>query len=1386
LSTDPVPAAASGDVEDGDRVTLDSLRRVAGRYRVEALLGKGGMASVYRVFDESSGRPVALKRATAALGTKRDALFEREYHTLAGLRHPRIIEVYEYGVDGDTPYYTMELLEGEDLRELAPMPWRQACAYLRDVATSLALLHAQRLVHRDIAPRNVWRTRDGRCKLIDFGALMPFGTARELVGTPAYMPPEALYNMPLDQRADLYALGALAYWMVTGRNAFRASRLADLPFVWERKPELPSALVRAARQMDPRLEDLPEALDELILSLLNRDALGRPASAAEVIDRLNALAGLEAEESLQAAESYLASTAFVGRAPELELMRKTLEHACSGKGASVLVESAPGMGKSRLVVHFGLTAQLEGATLVRVEARLHSTRFGVARAIALRLFDLLPDAALEAARPYAEPLGWLSPDLYRRVAGSDAPALAPVPRAVGEARMRIQSALQDWVLELSQVRPLVLAVDDLEASDESSAGVLAVLSHRAPKHRLLVVGTIESSKARQAGPVLQTLMRNSERVELKSLTFDETKALVRSTFGDVLHLARLSQHLYTLCNGNPRHCLELINHLVREDIVRHVEGTWLLPQELSAARLPATFNDALAARLRPLGQEARALGRLLSVHTGALPVELPFAVARSSSRQEVSWALDELLREAVLVSSGEAYHFSRDEMRVMLAAELEPEAARVAHRHFGEALLESAQENAVKMLEAGLHLFRGGDERRGSELITRAGVQLTLVEADSLQSAIPALEEIVQLYKSRGRPRFELIAPLAPLASAAYYADRQLAPKYGDETLLILREALGLARAEKLRRWLGSKLGLIVGLVGGMIGLRRLSKSGRVPTFRETFALFFNSVATLTGVYTISIDFETAQRYARLLEPLRSLGKNHVASFMADYCRNIALMLTDEFVDVRDRWLSLLDRLQSSEPVRDLPVDTLPLYLGGGLYACGILESWRDGPSALEFAARLDRMGMKLYEMAADQIRMQYYANQGDVKLAEHYRDRVEMHAIQRGTAWQVELWGISTAITIHLRTGDALGMKRAAKQLEKLCNEIPSLTVYVSRARGAHLLLRGKVEEALEPLEQGLGLQHYVGWTRGMGTLARAYNELGRHAEAKDTCLRALAATKPENQDFVAMNLIVQIELALADAGLGNHAAATELLDALIERHSKNQGPLTLGSLHHARARVALLAGDLDAFEEHRLKLDGWYRLTENPALVAQCDILVQQAERAAVHGYGAPAVFGHGTGKVGGVGHLFVACKTPRERADLALELIAGRANSKSGYLFRVEGLAASLVATLNADAPCRELLGAVSGRVTESAGGGATVVTEEALSTRQDAAVLETSAGRYAMFPLYSLGAGDQPWSALAVLAVEDATLPMLKYEFLEAIAAELATPLQFSARAVHAQN
>jgi serine/threonine-protein kinase len=333
LASEPSRAEAAGDHPSV----------IGGRYRVQEVLGRGGAAVVYRVSDAVSGAEIALKRLLASgddkLVKQTAGLFEQEFHTLTQLSHPRVIEVYDYRVDEVGPYYTMELLEGSDLRALSPLPWRDACRLLFDICSSLALIHSRRLVHRDITPRNIRTTRDGHAKLIDFGSMMPMAASTLIVGTPPFLAPEALFCSMLDARSDLFSLGASLYYSLTGRSPYPARTLADLPELWTSTLAPPSSWN----------DEVPQALDNLVMSLLSFEPAMRPASAFEVMQRLQGIAGIEQAEPVSVARAYLSTPVLVGREESLSAIRRETERALGGHGRGLLIQGESGLGRSRLL-----------------------------------------------------------------------------------------------------------------------------------------------------------------------------------------------------------------------------------------------------------------------------------------------------------------------------------------------------------------------------------------------------------------------------------------------------------------------------------------------------------------------------------------------------------------------------------------------------------------------------------------------------------------------------------------------------------------------------------------------------------------------------------------------------------------------------------------------------------------------------------------------------------------------------------------------------------------------------------------------------------------------------------------------------------------------------
>jgi len=227
------------------------------RYRVEKLLGQGGMGAVYRARDVRLGRLVAIKFLTAATGDSADVLnrFQQEARATAALNDPHIVALYDVGTHEGRPYVVSELLEGETLRSAlaaGPLPMRKALNYARQIAAGLAAAHRRGIVHRDLKPENLFVTRDGIVKLLDFGLAKLVEMARSLsvggettapgivLGTVGYMSPEQARGEATDARTDIFSFGAVFYEMLSGRRAFDGESAADTlsAILKEHPPEL--------------------------------------------------------------------------------------------------------------------------------------------------------------------------------------------------------------------------------------------------------------------------------------------------------------------------------------------------------------------------------------------------------------------------------------------------------------------------------------------------------------------------------------------------------------------------------------------------------------------------------------------------------------------------------------------------------------------------------------------------------------------------------------------------------------------------------------------------------------------------------------------------------------------------------------------------------------------------------------------------------------------------------------------------------------------------------------------------------------------------------------------------------------------------------------------
>src|ERR1700682_4451311 len=261
-------------------------RLLEGRYRIIALLGKGGMGEVYRADDLTLGQPVALKFLPDEAARDQSLLerFKNEVRIARRVSHPNVCRVYDVGdMEGHT-FFTMEYVDGEDLasllRRIGRLPEDKALDIARQLCAGLAAAHTKGVLHRDLKPANIMLDGRGQVVITDFGLA---GIADQIVGneirsgTPAYMAPEQLAGKEVSTRSDIYSLGLVLYEVFTGKRAFSASTLAELVRMHtETTPVSPSSLVK----------DLDPAVERVLLRCLDPDPLNRPASALGVAGAL--------------------------------------------------------------------------------------------------------------------------------------------------------------------------------------------------------------------------------------------------------------------------------------------------------------------------------------------------------------------------------------------------------------------------------------------------------------------------------------------------------------------------------------------------------------------------------------------------------------------------------------------------------------------------------------------------------------------------------------------------------------------------------------------------------------------------------------------------------------------------------------------------------------------------------------------------------------------------------------------------------------------------------------------------------------------------------------------------------------------------------------------
>ncbi|MHB2017225.1 MAG: serine/threonine-protein kinase, partial [Candidatus Xenobia bacterium] len=356
-------------------------------YTVVGLLGKGGRGTVYKVLHPQTRQPLALKLLrTPELLPLEEQRFAREFNLAASIVHDNVVRVFDVGRWEGSPYYTMELVEGTNLRAWTELQqttgadrrrWLEHLAQITDqIFNALGCIHEKKIIHRDLKPENIIIAAGPIAKIVDFGlAKVKAADQRltgrgEVIGTASYAAPEILLRQEVDSRADLYAMGVILYECISGRVLFEGE---------EALGTLAQILYQDPSPLRTYAPDIPAELEAAIMKLLRKDPWDRTGTANEARQELAAgfrkLAGVE-QPAMRGGRGGVAvgpppaphvhSTSdifeprMVGRNVHLEMLLQVVEEARRGEFRLIKIHGESGVGKSRLLTEFVRRATQKG------------------------------------------------------------------------------------------------------------------------------------------------------------------------------------------------------------------------------------------------------------------------------------------------------------------------------------------------------------------------------------------------------------------------------------------------------------------------------------------------------------------------------------------------------------------------------------------------------------------------------------------------------------------------------------------------------------------------------------------------------------------------------------------------------------------------------------------------------------------------------------------------------------------------------------------------------------------------------------------------------------------------------------------------------------------
>jgi diguanylate cyclase (GGDEF)-like protein len=711
----PSPASAtSGEV-------------IAG-FTVESELGRGANSDVYRVHKAGRDGAYALKILAASERSEQDlAAFRREAALLASVNHANLTTIHEVGAADGRPYLVMDLVEGASLASVltrGALSPERVISLARDITGPLAALHRRGLVHRDVKPDNLMVLPSGTARLIDFSlASRETGDhSGPTVGTLAYSSPEQsrMLRRPVDQRSDLYSLGAVLFECLAGTPPFSAVDVADL---------LRMHAVIAPPDLATLVPGIPPGLVTVVATLLAKDPDDRYQTGEELAADLDLLAADPGAtltgRGRTASSGGNTSVPLIGRVRELQQLTARWKATRAGAGRSCVIRAIGGGGKSRLATELAAQVVAAGGLVLHGKSSRDDsaplTPLRAAFDAYLRRVDDLPaeDRArgLLWIRAATEPAGGMLDGLIPAL-----PALLGSPAAEPDGTVgadQFTLAIVDVLAGLARESGgLLLCLDDIQWLDSGTGRVLSQLVEVLPTLPLMVLATArDDPESTEAADAVVALLGTSVDLDLtlKPLNDADVAELVRTAMPGLAPDPELARLLNVRGHGSPFVIQEYLLAIVDAGLLLPFWGTWALDTEaLDTLELPQEAIGLVVARARNLGPETRELLVTAACIGVQFDPELVAAVHRVGIDVVLTAIAQATARGLTEPRGGGRYAFVHDRIREALSEQIDAGALAGLHHRIAEALAGlPAAGDADRVYQLARHYMSGGIDAAG-------------------------------------------------------------------------------------------------------------------------------------------------------------------------------------------------------------------------------------------------------------------------------------------------------------------------------------------------------------------------------------------------------------------------------------------------------------------------------------------------------------------------------------------------------------------------------------------------------------------------------------------------------------------------------------------------